>query len=209
MSHHFCRSRVTVVRCCDRCAVVVRCDGLGTVHARWAAVRRGRPVRDGRLPRDRLSPDAASQLPQRPVSFHQHTVVHIAVYNRTVSVSVTTLGKLFTPTCPDADAEQSSLLYMVSLIDRSIELWFYVPLDTKYVISETFPQANLLAWCGKKLNLTQQKHAFANQKKCTTTRNKHKKLKPCLVAFCDIRSGNGAGLFSKEKTIKICKGGDK
>jgi len=27
----------------------------------------------------------------------------------------------------------------------------------------------------KKLNLTQQKHAFATQKKCTTTQNKHKK----------------------------------
>ena len=35
------------------------------------------------------------------------------------------------------------------------------------------PQANLLAWYGK-LNLTQQKHAFTNQKKCTTTQNKHK-----------------------------------
>jgi len=26
----------------------------------------------------------------------------------------------------------------------------------------------------EKLNLTQQKHAFTNQKKCTTTQNKHK-----------------------------------
>jgi len=34
----------------------------------------------------------------------------------------------------------------------------------------------------------------------------HKKLKPRLVAFYDIRPGNGAGLFSKEK---ISKGGDK
>jgi len=30
------------------------------------------------------------------------------------------------------------------------ELWFYFPLDTTYVISETFPQHNLLAWYGKK-----------------------------------------------------------
>jgi len=43
-------------------------------------------------------------------------------------------------------------------------------------------------------------------KKCTITTNKYKKLKPCLVAFYDIRSGNGAGLFSKEK---ISKGGGK
>ena len=54
----------------------------------------------------------------------------------------------------------------------------------------------------EKLSLTQQKHAFTNQKKCT--QNKHKK--PGLVAFYDIRPGNGVGLFSKEK---ISKGGDK
>jgi len=36
-------------------------------------------------------------------------------------------------------------------------------------------------------------------KKCTTTQNKHKKLKPGLVAFYDIQPGNGAGLFSKGK----------
>jgi len=60
----------------------------------------------------------------------------------------------------------------------------------------------------KTLNLTQQKHAFTNQKqkKCTTTQNKHNKLKPGLVAFYNIQSGNRAGLFSKEK---ISKGGDK
>ena len=61
-----------------------------------------------------------------------------------------------------------------------------------------------LVW--KKLNLTQEKHAFTDQKKCTTTQNKHKKLKPGLLAFYDIRAGNGAGLFWKEK---ISKGGDK
>ena len=33
-----------------------------------------------------------------------------------------------------------------------------------------------------------------------------KKLKPGLVAFYNIRPGNGVGLFSKEK---ISKGGDK
>ena len=46
-----------------------------------------------------------------------------------------------------------------------------------------FSQANVLAWYGKKLNVTRQKHAFANQKKCTATQNKHKKLKPGLVAL--------------------------
>ena len=61
------------------------------------------------------------------------------------------------------------------LINCLTELWFYVPLNTEQVISETFPQAHLLAWYGKKLNLTREKHAFSNQKKCTTTQNKHKK----------------------------------
>jgi len=40
-----------------------------------------------------------------------------------------------------------------------------------------FPKANLLAWYGKKLHLTQQKHAFANQKKCTTTQRKSEEKK--------------------------------
>jgi len=36
----------------------------------------------------------------------------------------------------------------------------------------------------------------------TTTQNKHKKLKPGLVAFYDIQPGNRVGLFSKEKISK-------
>jgi len=47
----------------------------------------------------------------------------------------------------------------------------------------------------EKQNLTQQKHAFTNQNKCTTTQNKHKKLKPGLVASYDILPGNREGLF--------------
>ena len=47
---------------------------------------------------------------------------------------------------------------------RLIELRFYVPLDTKRVILETFPKP--IPWLGmEKLNLTQQKHAFTDQKK--------------------------------------------
>ena len=61
-----------------------------------------------------------------------------------------------------------------------------------------------LLW--EKLNLKQEKHAFASQKKCTTTQNKQKKLKPALVAFCNTRPGNGAGLLSNEK---ISNGRDK
>jgi len=51
------------------------------------------------------------------------------------------------------------------------ELRFYVPLDTKQVILETFPKPVGWVW---KIDLTQQKQAFVNQKKCTTTQNKHK-----------------------------------
>jgi len=80
------------------------------------------------------------------------------------------------------------------LPDLLIALRFYVPLDTKYVILETFSKPT--SWLGmEKQNLTQQKHAFTNQNKCTTTQNKHKKLKLGLVASYDIWPGNGEGLF--------------
>jgi len=45
------------------------------------------------------------------------------------------------------------------------------------------------------MNLTQQMHTFTNHKKCTTTQNKHKKLKPGLVASYDIWHENGEGPF--------------
>jgi len=41
----------------------------------------------------------------------------------------------------------------------------------------------------ERLNRTQQKHTYTNQKKCTTTQNKHKKLNPGLVTSYDIRPG--------------------
>jgi len=47
----------------------------------------------------------------------------------------------------------------------------------------------------EKENLTQQKHTFTKQKKCTTTQNNHKKLKPGLVASYDIQPVNEEGLF--------------
>jgi len=70
-------------------------------------------------------------------------------------------------------------------------------MDTKQVISETFPGP--VSWLGmEKQNLTQQKKAFTSQNKCTTTHthtHKQKKLKPGIVASYDIRPGNGEGLF--------------
>jgi len=44
-----------------------------------------------------------------------------------------------------------------------------------------------VSWLGtEKVNLTQQKHTFTIQKKWTSTQNKHKKVKPGLVASYDI-----------------------
>jgi len=54
----------------------------------------------------------------------------------------------------------------------------------------------------EKLNLTQQKHTFTNQKKCTTTQNKQK-LKPGLVASYNIRPENGEGLFWFQHFINL------
>jgi len=49
-----------------------------------------------------------------------------------------------------------------------IDLWFYVPLNTKQVILEMFPKP--IFWLSmEKLKLTQQKHTVTNQKKCTRT----------------------------------------
>jgi len=48
----------------------------------------------------------------------------------------------------------------------------------------------------EKLNLTQQKHTFTNQKKCTKRQNKQKKLKPGLVACYNIQPENRKGLVS-------------
>jgi len=63
-----------------------------------------------------------------------------------------------------------------------------------------------ISWLGmEKLNLTQQKHTFTNQNKCTTTQNKHKKLKPGLVASYAIRPGNGEGLALHKSVIYLLR----
>jgi len=55
----------------------------------------------------------------------------------------------------------------------------------------------------KKQNPTQQQHTFTNQKKYTTTQNKHKKVKPGLVASYDIWPGNGQDLFWFQRFINL------
>jgi len=63
----------------------------------------------------------------------------------------------------------------VKLVYVCVIDWLVVVRPTRHKTGHfrDVPQANLLAWYGK-LNLTQQKHTFTNQKKCTTTQNKHK-----------------------------------
>jgi len=46
----------------------------------------------------------------------------------------------------------------------------------------------------EKLKLTQQKHTFTNQNKCTT-QNKHKKTKAWFSRLLRHQLGNGQGLF--------------
>jgi len=93
--------------------------------------------------------------------------------------------------------------YSFRPFDALIELWFHVPVDTKQV---RFPKPISSLGMEKTLNLTQPKHAFVSQKERTTPQNKHKQLKPGLVAFYDIRPENAAGLFSTEQ---ISNGEDK
>jgi len=86
---------------------------------------------------------------------------------------------------------------MHSRLIMFIELRFYVPSTQNRSFHRRSPSQSLGLVIGmEKLNLTQQKHTFTNQKKCTTTQNKHKtKLKPGLVASYDIQPGNGENLF--------------
>jgi len=53
----------------------------------------------------------------------------------------------------------------------------------------------------EKLNLTQQKHIFTNQKKCTTTQNKHKKT---TARFSRLHPDwNDEGLFRCRRFINL------
>ena len=64
-----------------------------------------------------------------------------------------------------------------------------------------FPPSQSFGLVWQKLNLTQQKHTFTNQNKCTTTQ---KNVKPGLVAFYDMRPGNGANnIYSAEIKNRI------
>jgi len=65
------------------------------------------------------------------------------------------------------------------VIDWLIEFWFGFTSNSTRARSfrRRFPKPVSRLGMGKKLNLTQQTHAFTNQKKCTTTRNKHEKTK--------------------------------
>jgi len=80
------------------------------------------------------------------------------------------------------------------LTQRRSIAWVNRLRPTRHTISHfvEVPHANLLAWHGKtKPNTTK----VTNQNKCTTTQNKHKELKPGLVACYDIQPGNREGLL--------------
>jgi len=73
---------------------------------------------------------------------------------------------------------------------------FTSPLTHKIAQFGDVFQANEIGLVLKILNLAQQKETHTTiKKKCTTTQNKHKKLKPVLVASYDFRPGNRKGLI--------------
>jgi len=77
-------------------------------------------------------------------------------------------------------------MFAHSKLSEKVKVFFGVK-----VILETFPKP--ISWLGmEKLNLTQQKHGFTNQKKCTITQTQTK-LKPDLVTSYDIWPRNGEG----------------
>jgi len=94
-----------------------------------------------------------------------------------------------------ADVCNSVSLYGHVCMSGWVIDWVKVLCRTWYKIRHfgDVSQASLLAWYGK--YLTQQMHTFTNQKKCTTTQNKHKELKSGLVTSYDIRHGKGKCLF--------------
>jgi len=63
-----------------------------------------------------------------------------------------------------------------------------------------FPQANLLALDWENLNLTQQEHAFANQKKCNAKeKNKNKKNKAGFSRLLQHPAWKRSGSILKRK----------
>ena len=77
------------------------------------------------------------------------------------------------------------------------EFGFYVPSDTKYVISQTFFPANLLvSWLTTEK--TKSNTIAANMHAQQNISQQKPKLKLGLVASYDIQPGNGTGLFWKE-----------
>jgi len=96
-------------------------------------------------------------------------------------------------------------LSQAGVLSKWLVDWVKVSRPTRHKIGHFGDVPKPISWLGigKKQNLTQQKHAFINQNKCTTTQNKHKKTNPGLVASYDIRPGNGQGLFLFRRFIKL------
>ena len=95
--------------------------------------------------------------------------------------------------------------YSLRWIDRAVVL---CPTRHKIGHFGDVSPSNLLAWYGKqtKPNTTKARIRQSKENVLQVHRINTKKLKPGFVAFYDILSGNGVGVFSKEK---ISKGGNK
>jgi len=102
----------------------------------------------------------ATEVSLCPATRRLQTTHHYSTYSTKYKLSLNTKSTI-------NDANWSNAVQW----DWLTELRFYIPIDTKQVILETFPKP--ISWLSMvKLNLTQQKHAFTNQKKCTTTQNR-------------------------------------
>jgi len=116
------------------------------------------------------------------------------------------------PYCVWLQLCDSNMLHRL-IIARSKLTW---PIDWVVVLRPTrhnvghfggVSPSQSLASVWKKLNLTQQKHAFTNQKKCTTTQNYHTKTKARLSRLLRHPAWKQSGSILKGK--EVSKRGDK
>jgi len=82
--------------------------------------------------------------------------------------------------------------------------WVKVLCPTQHKIGYFGDIPKPISWLRmEKVNLTELKHTLTNQKKRTTTQNKHKKLQPNLVTSYDIQPWNGDSLVWFRRFINL------
>ena len=135
-------------------------------------------------------------VPASPVTHHQPFQHHCSIYRphshqHPITIIASTVTAIL-----QVDLDQPVCLGLPPSPVQDTGYWlrFYVLLNTKQVILETFLKP--ISWLGmEEQNLTQQKHAFTNQNKCTTTQNKHKKPKARFSPSFNNWPENGDSLF--------------